>query len=189
MSEDVTERIELRVPVNCGHLIGNTLRQFAMRGSNTWQIAAYNLPMREGSFGFGGGYSFSYLDLLKGKLICPHEDAKDDVMVKKFQRQGDKFVCDDMTIVGLEHIDVSGLECCLVYANGSRTAAQNSMAAKEQFADNCVAVPSKHTEAIVFKYSVEPYDKNTETIVLDATPGCVKSARQAAVTLLQALQI
>ncbi len=187
-----TERITMRVPLNMGHLIGNTLRQYAMRGSHTWQIAAYNVGPRAGSYGFANELSFSCLDLLKGVLIC--NDKPEPGKEKKcvFQLKGNEYVCGDMKIVNLGNLGITSMNVCLVCASGTRTAEQNFEVAKrlcpaEQ--SDFVAVPSRHTRAIKFRYEVTPYDLTTEILDIEATAGVVNFARSAAIQSLQELSM
>ena len=192
MSDTQLERVELRVPINNGHLIGNTLRQFAMRGTNTWQPAAYRLTSKEGSFGFSGGYPFSTNELLRGRLVS--SDVKSSVPEKlcKFSRSGDVYVCDNMELLNLGKLGAPSLDVCLVYASGARSAAENYVVAKrlcQQDVEDFVVVPSKHTPTVIFRYEVMPYDQNSESLVISATPGCVSLAREAAVKSLSGLHI
>ena len=186
------DKIELRVPIDTGYLIGNTLRQFAMRGTNTWQVAAYRLASKEGTFGLSEGYNFSYLELLKGKLISNSVEAEEPERLCQFVRDGEVYRCEDMTIVNLEGIDAPKLEVCLVYANGSRTASQNYNVVKQlcfQNLNDFISVPSRHTPTIKFKFNIEPYDRNLETLVIESTPGVVKLAKESAVKSLMGLHI
>lgn len=192
MSRTQLERVEIQVPVNNGHLIGNTLRQFAMRGVNTWQPAAYKLASREGSFGLSGGYPFSYLELVSGYLVSPSVGATVSEDLRKFELKGEDYVCGDMILKNLSKLGAPSIDVCLVYAGGSRTAEQNQTVVKRLCAKDAkdfVAVPSKHTPTITFKYEVQPYDQSTETLVVEATPGCIKMARDSAVESLTGLHI
>lgn len=192
MSNTQLERVEFKVPINNGHLIGNTLRQFAMRGTNTWQPAAYRLTSKEGSFGLSGGYPFSSNELLRGRLIS--SDVKSSVPEKlcKFSKSGDDYVCEDMRLQNLGKLGAPSIDVCLVYASGARSAAENYSVAKrlcQQDVQDFVVVPSKHTPTVVFKYEVFPYDQNSESLVISATPGCISLARDAAVKSLAGLHI
>lgn len=192
MATPMTERVEIQVPVNMGPLVGNTLRQFAMRGSNTWQAAAYKLGSKEGTFGVGGGYSFSYLEFYKGKLVCPDGNANTAEKLCKFSLQGSDYVCGNMVIKNLGKLQAPSLDVCLVYASGSRTAEQNYAVVKRlcpQDVDDYVAVPSRHTPVIKFRFEVAPFDQKVETLVIEATPGAVRMARESAVKALSGLNI
>lgn len=192
MSDTSLEKVEFKVALDTGHLIGNTLRQFAMRGTNTWQPVAYRLASKEGTFGLGGGYPFSSLELLHGSLVSPN--VKSTVLEKlcKFERKGDEYVCEDMHLLNLGKLGAPSIDVCLVYASGARSAQQNYAVVQRlcpQDVKDFTAVPSKHTPAVVFRYEVEPYDQNNETLIIQATPGCVQLAREAAVKSLSGLHI
>lgn len=186
------EKVEFRVPVDTGHLIGNTLRQFAIRGTNTWQPAAYRLGSKEGSFGFSGGFPFSSHELLRGTLVCAN--VKSSVLEKlcKFEKSGEEYVCEDMRLLNLGNLGVPSIDVCLVHASGARSAQQNYTVVQRvcpQDVEDFVVVPSKHTPTIAFKYEVKPYDQDEETLVIYATAGCVPMAREAAVKSLTGLHI
>lgn len=192
MSDTQIERVELQVPIDTGHLIGNTLRQYAMRGTNTWQPAAYRLVGKEGSFGFSGGFPFSSNELFQGRLIS--SDVKFTVPEKlcKFERSGDEYICEDMRLLNLGKLGAPSLDVCLVFASGARTASQNYAVAERlcpQDVRDFISVPSKHTPTVTFRYEVTPYDQNSETLSICATLGCVAMARDAAVKSLTGLHI
>lgn len=192
MPDTQLERVAFQVPIDTGHLIGNTLRQYAMRGTNTWQPAAYRLAGKEGSFGLGGGFPFSSLELIRGHLVS--SDVKFTVPEKlcKFERNGEEYICEDMRLLNLGKLGAPSIDVCLVYASGARTASQNYAVAKRlcpQDVQDFVSVPSKHTPTVTFRYEVTPYDQNSETLCVFATPGCVKLAREAAVKSLSGLHI
>ena len=192
MPDTELEHVEFEVPINTGPLIGNTLRQFAMRGTNTWQVAAYKLGGKEGTFGLSGGHNFSYLRLLDGKLISTNVDAAITEKLCKFEFQDGLYRCGDMSITNLEKLSVPSFEACLVYASGSRTAEQNYAVVKRlvpQDLNSYFTVPSKHTLAIKFRYNVKPFDRQKETLVIEATPGVVMLARDSAVKSLSGLHI
>lgn len=188
------ERFEMQVPINAGPLIGNTLRQFALRGSASWQVAAYKLSKKEGTFGLGGGYNFSYLELLKGKLICPPESSlpSGNSTIVRFDLVGENYVHNGMTIVNLGKLGAPSLDVCLVYASGSRTAKQNYSVVKNISSGDVsdfVAVPSKHTSVVRFRFEVKPLTMDREILVIEASEGCVGLARDFAVTALKELDI
>lgn len=192
MSDTQLERVEMTVPVNNGHLIGNTLRQFAMRGINTWQPAAYRLASKEGSFGISGGYPFSYLKFFDGRLVSPNVSATTCESLCKFELQGEDYVCGDMVLKNLGKIGAPSIDVCLVYAGGSRTAEQNQTVVRRLCAKDAkdfFVVPSRHTPTITFRFKVLPYDQDTETLVIEATPGCIAMARDSAVKSLTGLHI
>ena len=189
------ERTKFVVPVDMGYLIGNTLRQFAMRGTHTWQVAAYKVGARAGSYGFSSGLSFSCLDLLKGNLVCSDIGNAGESKVCKFELSGDKYVgqgvSGPMYIENLGKLGIQSMQVCLVCASGTRTAEQNQNVAERIFGTgDCdfYAVPSKHTATVIFRYEVVPRDFNTEELCINATPGVVSTALDAARIVLRDLQ-
>lgn len=190
--EDVKiESVQFSVPVDQGHLIGNTLRQFAMRGTRTWQPAGYRVVGKEGSFGLGGGNPFSYLEFLKGHIISSTDAGIITEKRCQFMPSSDGFVCDGMILKGLDGLGFPSIDVCLVYDSGARTVAQNYNVVRnlcQQEAKDFTVVPSKHTPAIKFKFRVEPYDRNSETLIIEATPGTVEMALESAVTSLRSLE-
>ena len=192
MADTQLERVEFRVPIDSGHLIGNTLRQFAMRGVSTWQAAAYMLASKDGTFGLGEGYPFSYTVFLNGRLISKDVDTTVTEKLCTFELSGDDYVCGDMVIKNLGKLGAPRLDVCLVYAKGSRSQAQNYDVAKRlcpRDVDSFVAVPSKHTRAIKFGYDVVPFDRGSETLIIEATAGVIAMARDSAVKSLSGLHI
>lgn len=186
------ERTEFHVPIHMGSLIGNTLRQFAMRGTQTWQVAAYKLGGKEGSFGLGGGCDFSYLELLSGRLISKNEDATVTEKVCKFDLVNGIYQHGDMQILDLGKLNVPSMEACLIYASGSRTVEQNYAVVKRlcpEDADSFVTVSSRHAVAITFRFEVIPYTQQEEILLVDATPGTAVMAKNVAVKSLSGLHI
>ena len=186
------EKFELQVPVTSGYLLGNTLRQFAMRGSRTWQVAAYKLAKKEGTFGLSDGYNFSHLELFKGKLVSNTSSGVETEKFCTFVFDGKDYVCGDMTIQNLGAIGAPKIETCLVYASGSRTASQNYDVVKRlcpQDMSDFVVVPSRHSPTVNFTFKIEPYDTKFETLFIEATPGVVSLARESAIRFLTDLHI
>lgn len=175
------------VPLGMGHLLGNTLRQFAMRGTHSWQVAAYKVGTREGSYGFSGGLCFSCLDLLEGSLVCSDVGVAGGEKSCKFELSDGRFVANGtegpMYIENLGNLGINSMQVCLVCASGSRTAEQNYEVAKRVFGpddSDYYAVPSRHTAAVAFSYKVVPRDFKTEELSIDATPGVVQTALESA---------
>lgn len=194
MSVKDLERTNFVVCAGMGHLIGNTIRQFAMRGTHSWQVAAYKVGTREGSFGFSGGLSFSCLDLLRGVLVCSDEGSAGAEKVCKFELSGDRYVAQgtsgEMYIENLGNLGLQSIQVCLVCASGSRTAEQNYEVAKRLFgasSNDFYAVPSKHTPTVTFRYDVMPRDLKTEELCIDATPGVVTASLNSASMVLRNL--
>lgn len=192
MPKSEIQPISMQVPINMGMLIGNTLRQFAMRGTKTWQPAAYKISEKDGTFGLGGEYNFNVLVFNKGRLVSNCETADTTEMLCDFERVGEDYVCGDMVIEGLGHIMAPSMSVCLVYAGGYRSKENNYAVAKRlcaQDANSYVIVPSRHTPTVKFSFRVEPLDLKSETLLIEATPGVVSMAREAAVRSLSGLHI
>ncbi len=192
MSSENIQHVELRVPRNSGALIGNTLRQFAMRGNSTWQIIAYNIGKKEKTFGAGSDYNFSYLDLISGKLIYRNGPSSFNSKLFRFDKVGDEYVCEDMKIIGLSKLQIPSLHALLVYASGSRTAEDNYRTVKQLYPEDAVdyiVVPSRHTPAINFSYSVGTFSGDEEVLNISATSGIISDARKSAIETLQSLDI
>lgn len=194
MSTKDLELVTFVVSSDMGHLIGNTLRQFAMRGTHSWQVAAYKVGAREGSFGFSSGLSFSCLDLLQGKLICSDVGTAGAEKSCKFELSGNHYVGEGtsgpMFIENLGNLGIASMQVCLICASGSRTAEQNYEVAKRVFGsddENFYAVPSRHTAAVTFRYEVVPRDFKTEELRISATPGVVSASLDAAKMVLRDL--
>lgn len=192
MPDEKIERVELQVPLNTGFLIGNTLRQFAMRGSNTWQPAAYKISGKDGTFGLSGGYSFSVLVFSQGRMLFCNDDTGETEKQCQFVKDGENYVCDNMVITGLGSLQVPAMSVCLVYAGGSRTKEQNYAVAKRLCGaevNDYVTVPSRHTPTVKFRYEVRPRDNKNEVLCIEATPGVLAPACNSAVALLTGLHI
>lgn len=192
MPEIELQHTEMQVPIDMGLLIGNTLRQFSMRGAKTWQPAAYKIGEKDGTFGLGGGYNFSVLEFSKGRLVSNCDAAETTEMLSQFERVGDDYVCGDMVIKNLGKLRAPSMSVCLVYAGGSRTKEQNYAVAKRLCAgdvNSYVIVPSRHTPTVKFSFKVEPLDQQNESLLIDATPGVVGLAREAVVKSFMGLHI
>lgn len=192
MADNRTEMIQFSVPKGTGYLVGNTLRQFAMRGSCTWQPAAYRLVNRDGTFGLKGDYNFSCLTFLKGVIEAPDGTPKVNEQLCKFVKNGDIYICGDMVLKNLGNISAPSLDVCCVYASGSRTEEENYEVVKSLCAgdvDNFITVPSKHTRTIKFKFDVTPVDQYNETLSIEATAGSIANAKESAIKSLVALSI
>ena len=192
MPESDLQTVSVQVPINMGLLIGNTLRQFSMRGSKTWQPAAYKISEKDGTFGLGGEYNFNVLVFNKGRLVSNCETADTTEMLCDFERVGEDYVCGDMVIKGLGFLRAPSMSVCLVYAGGLRSKENNFAVAKRlcgQDANSYVIVPSRHTPTVKFSFKVEPLDLTSEMLLIEATPGVASMARDAAVKSLKGLHI
>ncbi len=192
MSEKGLEELRYEVPKDMGYLIGNTLRQFAMRGSPTWQVAAYKVGSREGSFGISGNVGFSCNDLFNGVLLCTDDGTVGEAKSVRFTLDGDRYAAQGqsgpMYIEKLGNIGLSSLQACLVYATGTHTAAENFETAKRIFGKDdagFIAVPSRHTKAIIFRYEVIPKSMTLDTLSITATSGVISGALESAQMILR----
>lgn len=195
MSNKNVENSSFVVPIGMGHLIGNTLRQFAMRGTHSWQIAAFRVGPRVGTYGFSNNHSFSCLDLIDGKLVSNEDCVIGAEKSYHFEFQNGHYVAEGSNgtvyIENLGNLGVQSMQVCLVCANGTRTAEQNSEVAVRFFgsdSEDFYAVPSRHTPTITFKFEVIPRDFNTEQLSISATAGAVSSALDSLQIVLRNLQ-
>ena len=194
MSMNDLEQVSYEVPIHQGYLIGNTLHQFAMRGAPTWQIAAYKLGARQGSYGISGNIGFSCNDLFKGILICDDDGEVGAAKAVRFTLDGDRYKSEEggktKYIENLGNIGLQSMQVCLVYASGTRTLAQNHEVAKRIFTTDdggFFAVSSRHTKTITFQFEVKPLSAVKETLIITATSGVISDAHEAAKIALRDL--
>lgn len=194
MTASDLERVSYEVPINQGLLIGNTLRQFAMRGAPTWQIAAYKVGSRQGSYGISGNVGFSCNDLFNGVLICEDDGEVGAAKTVRFTLDGDRYKAEEggttKYIENLGNIGLPSMQVCLVYASGARTVEQNREVAKRIFTTDdggFVAVSSRHTKTLTFRFEVKPLSTMKETLIITATSGVISDARDAAIIALRDL--
>lgn len=194
MATNDLEHVSFEVPVGQGLLIGNTLRQFAMRGAPTWQIAAYKVGTRQGSYGISGNVGFSCNDLFKGVLVCEDDGEVGAAKIVRFTLDGNRYKSEEggstKYIENLGNIGLQSMQVCLVYASGTRTMEQNHEVAKRIFTvddGGFIAVSSRHTKAITFKFEVKPVSAIKESLFIEATAGVISDARDAAIIALRDL--
>ena len=181
------EEITFTVPAGMGYLIGNTLRQFAMKGGYSLQIAAYKLG--KNGFGINAESPFSYLDLLQAKFICTDKGKHPYSQLCDFVLEGDTYVCGDMKITGIAGCGLPKLTVYLVYASSSRTAEENydTLVSEGNNADDYICVPSRHVAVSRFRFKVEPKTRDTEALYIEASDGAVKGAIENVMKVFKAL--
>ena len=190
MGQPSTEQLTFCVESGEGSIIGDTLRKYATRSIATWQIAGFFIDTQSTNFGFSSGPMVSYLELLKGRLVCNTVPSKNEPFICNFTWNGSCFSSGDFEIHGLNRGVGDTLVVCLVYARGNRTAEQNlrSIAsATGGSTDGYFAVPSSHSVVSTFRYKVEPLDDNRETLSIEADHGVVGSATKELIRALSSL--
>lgn len=195
MQKGDIEHKTFKVDPNFGSIIGNTLRQFAMRGSETWQVIAYRVGSRSGTFGFSADRNFNYLDLLDGSLLYTDETHIGSAKICDVSLVGDNYVGElngkEIVITGLKKLGIPRMEVCLACFTGSRTVAQNReliYKLRPGDAQEFSVVPSKHTLTTTFSFEVKPCNSSYEQLSIEADKGVVELARQTIVALFSGLQ-
>lgn len=190
MGREQLENISLRVPVGEGYMVGDILRKYALRSVGTWQIVGYKLDSQATNFGMSNGSMVSYLNLLKGQLVCSDDIAPGPPVVKDFTWNGNRFVSGGFEIHGLSKAVGTKLTVCIAYGRGHRSADQNREVIKSAVggnADGYFIVPSSHTSVTTFKYKVNPLDDRSEWLVIEADDGVIHQAINAVVRTLSSL--
>lgn len=192
MGQRPVETQSLRVPCGEGFIIGDLLRKYATRSVGSWQVAGYKIDTQSPNFGFSDGAMVSYLELLKGTVLCCTEQDPSEPKICRFVWNGECFVFGSFEIHGLNRGVGDNIVACLVYARGARTAEQNFNSirdATEDGAEGFFAVPSSHSVVNVFRYDVKPIDNNFEWLNIVADKGVAERAFQSAVKTLGGLDI
>lgn len=192
MGQQLTDHVEVRVPCGEGHLIGDILRKYATRSVGSWQVAGYEVDTDATNFGFSNGAVVSYLELLKGTLVCTGNQQQGSPVLCHFTWNGECFEAKGFELHNLSHAVGDSITACLVYAKGYRTAEENYETIKEVAQDNVdgfFAVPSAHSVVNTFRYKVEPLDDTCEWLHIDADYGVAHAAWDTAVRSLQRLDI
>lgn len=192
VGQHAVDTVSVRVPCGEGHLIGDILRKYATRSVGTWQIAGYKVDSQSENFGFSNGVMVSYLELLKGALLCTSVQSPGDPVLCRFVWNGECFAYKDFELHNLPKNVGDSLTVCLVYARGYRSAEQNYETIKSVAGDTAegfFAVPSAHSVVNTFRYSVKPQDDSYEWLQIEADQGVASNALQSAVKSLQGLDI
>lgn len=178
---------EFRVPVNLGHVLGNALRQVAIRGVFTWRIASYKIAPKDKSFGISGDNHFSFLEFTKGILVSKDKPMGKGSMKLMFEKQGDVYVNGDFVIQGLGHLNAPSMEVCLVSDSGIRSAEENRKITMELASLDCndfVCVPSRHSSIVHFSFDVTPFSEDEETLSIRFSDDCLYDAMKQLESLL-----
>lgn len=191
MGQHEIDTVSVKVPCGEGHLIGDILRKYATRSVGTWQVAGYKVDSQTEGFGYQGAL-VSYLELLKGTLVCTSVQSPGDPVTCHFTWNGECFTYKGFELRGLLRNVGDSLTVCLVYARGYRTAEQNYETIKQVAGDSAegfFAVPSAHSVVNIFRYSVKPQDDAYEWLQIEADRGVASNALQSAVKSLSGLNI
>ena len=192
MGQPGIEKFEVKVPNGEGHLIGDLLRKYATRGVSSWQIVGYKAPFSAVNFGFSSSATVSYLELLKGTLVCVNEPRTRDPGLYTLQWNGECFAGDGFELHGITHGVGDSVSAFIVYGKGYKTAEQNYEVIKGitgNSMDGVFAVPSSHSVVQVFRYSVEPYDTQSEWLRVEADKDVARAAYYSAFNTLQGIEI
>lgn len=187
-----TEKFEVRVPSGEGHLIGDLLRKYATRSVSSWQVIGYKVDSHATNFGFSNGATVSYLELLKGVLVCVSEPNVTEPKLHSLTWNGECFAGDGFELYGLNRGVGDTVVACILYARGYRTAEQNYETYKAMSGDDArgfFAIPSSHSVVRVFKYSVRPCDALTEWLEIEADAGVAHAAYSVAFNTLRGIDI
>ena len=160
---------EFNVPVNMGHILGNALRQVAIRGTVTWRVAGYCVPNRDMSYGISGDLHFSVMEFLKGTLEYNEKPTTDANKIIHMTKHGDEYVCEGFTLKNLGHLGVPSLSVFIVADSGRRTQQDNFDLLKSVVTtgyDSFVCIPTCHSETSQLSYTVEPKSVKEETLTI-----------------------
>lgn len=191
MGQSDVEKFEVRVPNGEAHLIGDILRKYAMRSVATWQVAGYKVDSQSVNFGFSNGATVSYLELLKGTLVCDHEALPTTADLCTLRWNGECFAGGGFELYNITPGVGDTITVCVVYARGYRTAAQNLETIKSVTgnATGFFAVPSSHSVVKTFRYHVEPCDAQAEWLRIEADRGVAEAALKNVVSTLGSINI
>lgn len=182
---------EFKVPINMGHILGNALRQVAIRGVFTWRVASYKVAPKDKSFGITGDNHFSFLEFTKGHLVSKSKPVGRDATKLTFVKSGSTYVSGDFSIEGLGHLNAPSMEVCLVADCGMRSAEDNRAITEKLASQDCndfVCVPSRHSEQIQFSFTVTPFSEDEETLSIRFSGDCLESAMRQMTALLSSAQ-
>ena len=193
MGQSVIESRALKVPLDEGHIIGDTLRKYAMHSVGSWQIVVYKIDSTSPNFGFSNGVKVSSLELMKGYLVSSGNNMGNAVKAPRlcqFDWDGEKFKCGEFFIEGLNTSVGERLIACVNYAKGRKSADENREVIRQVTggdADGFFCIPSSHSMVSTFKYRVSPVDDVTERLEIEADSGVLSKAIKAAVESLSRL--
>lgn len=192
MGQSNVDEVKLKVPRQEGHIIGDFLRKYAIRGSATWQIIGFVIGSTTPNFSLPSGAMSSYLELLKCELECSTTQAPGSPKICRFVWDGSAFTYGDMKIRGVSRGVGDSVTAILAHCNGTRSAKDNYELCKEAMGDNVdgvFAVPSRHTATTQFRFDVIPIDSKTEWLSIRAESEVVRAACDSAIKSLSGLGI
>ena len=185
--------IELKTNPDEGYFLGDLLHKYAVKGSPTWQVAAFETGARPQNMSLPSFTFGSVLDLIDSRLVGDSiSDAQGSTRPKivQFRWNGERYAWNNCHLEGLNHILGDQFNAVVVYAFGQRTAEQNYESAASILRPNemkqWTVVTSRHSVASRFRYTVEKridYD----ILRIDASRQSVESATAAALSALDAV--
>lgn len=152
---------KIQVPKGTGDIYANIVRQVAIRGYKSWQIAGYNVGEKSVMLGFKDNIYFNQLDLISGTLNIKHTPSNaTDFCVEEFTEDS----TEETSTYSSQHFIITNLprgigkfEAVLVYASGLRCVQENTELIKENVYDasNYVVVSSRHSESAKIAFSID----------------------------------
>ena len=125
MGQPDIEKFEVKVPSGEGHLIGDLLRKYATRSVSSWQVAGYKVDSQAANFGFSNGATVSYLELLKGSLVCVHEPSTREPRLHTLSWNAQCFAGEGFELRALPPGVGDSVTALIIFARGNHTAGQN----------------------------------------------------------------
>lgn len=189
MGLNAIESVSYRVPLGEGYIIGDTLRKFATRSVHSWQVIGYRVGTSSPNFGFSNGTSVSYLELIRGQLLCNGTAEADHPREVQLIWDGSCYSNSEFRLINVPHAIGESIVVLVDYASGYRSAEQNFDVVRNTVSDpdSYFAVPSAHSAVGTFKYNVTSEDLKTEWLEIQADKGVLASAIQSAVASLSRL--
>lgn len=191
MERHIVDKISVRVPADEGFIIGDFLRKYAVRSIGSWQTAAYLMELNSVNFGSSDGSMLSYLESLKGRLVCRHDIAPADPIIVELAWNGTCFANDDFELHDVSHGMGEVVKVCLIYGKGHHSSRDNYEIVRQVVGPDkkFLAVPTSHSKVSEFRYDVESNDDKTEWLVIEADRELVRMALENAVRSLEGLNI
>lgn len=193
---DMNNATRVKVPYGEGHFIGDLLRKYAVRFVRTWQPVGYFIERNTVNFGMSNGCKLDVNVLIPGYCVevePSNERPKiGEIRIVDFAWNGEYFEYENLALVGVPHAIGSSVKVCLRYASGNYDADTNReylLEAAVAGGASFIGVPSNHSRAGSFTYTVEPIDTLTEYLVIDAKEGVAQRAYDHALDTLQSVSI
>lgn len=186
--------ISFEVPKGEGYIIGDLLHKYAVRGSPSWQVAAYYTGERPENMGLGENACGSVLDFLGNVLVCEDDAPKGkdgSTMCVDFKWEGTCYRSGPFTLEGLAK-QQDTLTALLVFSFGQRTSKQN-FGLIEGYAHGdevraWYAVPTRHVSTGAFRYRVETRAEGDEWLTITADSAAIQSAYESALSSLESIR-